>query len=61
MTQLIDDLNVLHDHYVHAVNEAVAHNDFRRVDTLSRDYDGESFRMVAAHEGVTTLPRRVRA
>jgi hypothetical protein len=36
-----DTLNRLHDHYVEAVNIAVAEDDLRLVDRLAAEYDRE--------------------
>ena len=55
MTRLIDDLNVLHDGYVEAVNVAIGDNDLARVDRLAAEYDDEAIRMIAVHEGRTHL------
>jgi hypothetical protein len=55
MTRLIDDLNVLHDGYVVAVNMAVAADDLDRADRLAAEYDEEAILMIAVHEGRTHL------
>jgi hypothetical protein len=55
MARLIDDLNVLHDGYVEAVNSAVGADDLAGADRLAAEYDAEAIRMVAAHEGLTHL------
>ena len=55
MTRLIDDLNVLHDGYVEAVNARVGDNDLARADRLAAEYDDEAIRMIAVHEGKTHL------
>jgi hypothetical protein len=55
MTRLIDDLNVLHDRYVEAVNLAVAEDDLDRAEALAAQYDDEAILMVAVHEGRTDL------
>jgi hypothetical protein len=55
MSRLIDDLNVLHDRYVEAVNSAIADNDLDRADTLAAQYDDEAILMVALHEGRTDM------
>ncbi len=55
MTRLIDDLNVLHDGYVEAVNAAIGDNDLARADRLAAEYDDEAIRMIAVHEGKTHL------
>ena len=55
MSRLIDDLNVLHDGYVEAVNVAVGDNDLDRADRLAAEYDEEAIRMIAVHEGRTDL------
>ena len=62
MSRLIDDLTVLHDRYVEAVNSAVADNDLGRANTLAAQYDEEAILMVALHEGRTDmLPLRRRS
>ena len=55
MTRLIDDLNVLHDGYVEAVNVAIGDDDLARAERLAAEYDDEAIRMIAAHEGRTHL------
>ncbi len=55
MARLIDDLNVLHDHYVEAVNAAIGDDDLDRADRLAAEYDEEAILMVALHEGRTDL------
>jgi hypothetical protein len=55
MSRLIDDLTVLHDRYVEAVNSAVADNDLDRAETLAAQYDEEAVLMVALHEGRTDM------
>jgi hypothetical protein len=55
MARLIDDLNVLHDRYVEAVNAAIGENDLDRADRLAAEYDEEAILMVAVHEGRTDL------
>jgi hypothetical protein len=55
MGRLIDDLNVLHDGYVEAINLAVAADDLDRADRLAEEYDEEAIQMVAVHEGKTHL------
>ncbi len=55
MSRLIDDLTVLHDRYVEAVNSAIADNDLDRADSLAAQYDDEAILMVALHEGRTDL------
>ena len=55
MTRLIDDLNVLHDGYVEAVNVAIGDDDLARADRLAAEYDDEAIRMIAVHEGRTHL------
>jgi hypothetical protein len=55
MGRLIDDLNVLHDGYVRAVNMAVAADDYDRADRLAAEYDEEAIMMIAVHEGKTDL------
>ena len=55
MSRLIDDLNVLHDGFVEAVNLAVAEDDLDRADRLADEYDEEAILMIAVHEGKTHL------
>ena len=55
MTRLIDDLNVLHDGYVEAVNVAIGDDDLARAERLAAEYDDEAIRMIAVHEGRTHL------
>ncbi len=55
MGRLIDDLNVLHDGFVEAVNLAVADDDLDRADRLAQEYDEEAILMIALHEGRTDL------
>ena len=62
--RLVDELNVLHDSYVTAVNAAVAQNDVVRAEQLAQAYDDEAIRLIAEREGKThllpvTRPRRV--
>jgi hypothetical protein len=44
-------LDILHDHYVEAINLAVAADDDRRVADLAADYHHEAVRMIVDHEG----------
>jgi hypothetical protein len=55
MGRLIDDLNVLHDGYVEAINLAVADDDIDRANRLAGEYDEEAIVMIAVHEGKTHL------
>jgi len=55
MGRLIDDLNVLHDHYVEAVNNAVAIDDLDRAQQLAADYDSDAIQLIAEREGRTHL------
>jgi hypothetical protein len=55
MSRLIDDLNALHDHYVEAVNIAVADDDLARAHRLAAEYDQEAIEMIAEREGRTDL------
>jgi hypothetical protein len=55
MSRLIDDLNVLHDGFVSAINQAVAHNDLAAADRLAAEYDDEAIAMIAEREGRTHL------
>ena len=62
--RLVDELNVLHDSYVTAVNAAVQQNDGARAEQLAQAYDDEAIRLIAEREGKThllpiTRPRRV--
>ena len=62
--RLVDELNVLHDSYVTAVNTAVEQNDVARAEQLAQAYDDEAIRLIAEREGKTHLlpisrPRRV--
>ena len=62
--RLVDELNVLHDSYVTAVNAAVEQNDVLRAEQLAQAYDDEAIRLIAEREGLThllpiTRPRRV--
>jgi hypothetical protein len=62
--RLVDELNVLHDSYVTAINSAVQQNDGDRAEQLARSYDDEAIRLIAEREGKTHLlpiirPRRV--
>jgi hypothetical protein len=47
---LVAQLDALHDHYVFAVNEAVAADDHARVARLVADHDRRSAELVARHE-----------
>jgi len=53
--RLVDELNVLHDSYVTAVNTAVAQNDVVRAEQLAQAYDEEAIRLIAEREGKTHL------
>ena len=62
--RLVDELNVMHDSYVIAVNAAVEQNDLVRAEQLAQAYDDEAIRLIAEREGKThllpiTRPRRV--
>ena len=62
--RLVDELNVLHDSYVTAVNIAVEQNDENLAEQLAQAYDDEAIRLIAEREGKThllpiTRPRRV--
>ena len=62
--RLVDELNVLHDSYVTAVNAAVQQNDVARAEQLAQAYVDEAIRLIAEREGKTHLlpisrPRRV--
>jgi hypothetical protein len=62
--RLVDELNVLHDSSVTAINTAVQQNDGDRAEQLARSYDDEAIRLIAEREGKTHLlpisrPRRV--
>jgi hypothetical protein len=43
-----DQLRELHDHYVEAVNLAVAEDDLTRVDQLTAEYDLEAMELMRA-------------
>jgi hypothetical protein len=47
------DLTTLHDHYVAAVNMAVADDDLQRADRLAAEYGEEASRMIAERDGTT--------
>jgi hypothetical protein len=55
MGRLIDDLNVLHDHYAEAVNLAIGADDPARAEQLALEYDEEAIRLIAVREGKTHL------
>jgi hypothetical protein len=55
MSRLIDDLNALHDGFVAAINQAVAHNDLDGADRLAAEYDDEAIQLIAEREGRTPL------
>ena len=62
--RLVDELNLVHDSYVIAVNAAVEQNDLVRAEQLAQAYDDEAIRLIADREGKThllpiTRPRRV--
>ena len=62
--RLVDELNLVHDSYVIAVNAAVEQNDLVRAEQLAQAYDDEAIRLIAEREGKThllpiTRPRRV--
>ncbi len=62
--RLVEELNILHDSYVTAINSAVQQNDGDRAEQLARSYDDEAIRLIAEREGKThllpiTRPRRV--
>ena len=62
--RLVDELTLLHDSYVTAVNAAVQQNDEVRAEQLAQAYDDEAIRLIAEREGKThllpiTRPRRV--
>jgi hypothetical protein len=62
--RLVDELNLVHDSYVIAVNAAVEQNDPVRAEQLAQAYDDEAIRLIAVREGKThllpiTRPRRV--
>lgn len=50
MTRLIDELDTLHDHYVGAVNAALADGDAARAETLADAYDREAIALIAERE-----------
>jgi hypothetical protein len=47
------NLTALHDHYVAAVNLAVADDDLERIDRLAAEYVEEAAAMIGEHEGTT--------
>jgi hypothetical protein len=53
--RLIDELNDLHADYVHAINAAVAEDDFVRAERLAEAYDEDAIRLIAEREGKTHL------
>jgi len=62
--RLVDELNLVHDSYVIAVNAAVEQDDLVRAEQLAQAYDDEAIRLIAEREGKTHLlpisrPRRV--
>jgi hypothetical protein len=62
--RLVDELNLVHDTYVIAVNSAVEQNDLVLAEQLAQAYDDEAIRLIAEREGKThllpiTRPRRV--
>ena len=62
--RLIDELDLLHDSYVTAINVAVEQNDMTRAEQLAQAYDDEAIQLIAEREGKTHLlpiarPRRV--
>lgn len=55
---LVAEIDALHEHYVVAVNEAVADDDTDRVARLAAAYDRDATALIAAREGRTAaLPR----
>jgi hypothetical protein len=48
MSHLNDQLRALHEHYVEAVNLAVAEDDLIRVDQLTAEYDVEALELMRA-------------
>ena len=53
--RLVDELNVLHDSYVTAINAAVAQDDVTRAEQLAQGYDEEAIRLITEREGQTHL------
>ena len=53
--RLVDELNLLHDSYVTAVNAAVERDDVLRAEQLAQAYDDEAIRLIAEREGKTHL------
>ena len=53
--RLVDELNLVHDSYVIAVNAAVEQNDLVRAEQLAQAYDDEAIRLIAEREGKTHL------
>ena len=46
---MTDQLIALHENYVVAVNEAVAADDYTRVDGLARDFDRDALELMTQH------------
>ncbi len=61
MTTLLEELNLMHSHYIEAVNLAVADDDLTRASTLAHDYDVEAVTLIAEREGRTALLPQVLA
>ena len=64
--RLVDELNLVHDSYVIAVNAAVENDNPVLAEQLAQAYDNEAIRLIAEREGKThllpiTRPRRVDA
>jgi hypothetical protein len=53
--RLVDELNLVHDSYVAAVNAAVEQDDLVRAEWLAHTYDDEAIRLIAEREGKTHL------
>lgn len=53
MSHLTDELSALHDHYVEAVNMAVADDDLDRAHALAAQYGDEALELISIHEGPT--------
>ncbi len=53
--RLIDELNDLHDTYVHAINAAVADGDHTGAERLAEAYDDDAIQLIAEREGKTHL------
>jgi hypothetical protein len=55
---LQERLEAIHDHYVEAVNLAVAADDTRRIADLESDFNDEALAAIVDHERTARPPRR---